>query len=204
MKRFQLRAIVFVMLVAFQGSVAHAAIHTQTVDYKIGDATYEGFLAYDDAITGKRPGILIAHNKRGFSESNEGQVAIRLAKLGYIAFAADMYGKGIRFSKEDDEGSTAQSQKLKKDRALTRIRINAALDVLKADSHVDPTKLGVMGYCVGGMVALELARSGAPVQAVAIFHGTLDTPTPEDAKNIKGRVLIMHGIDDQSAPVTEV
>jgi dienelactone hydrolase len=186
----------------FAAGAARAEIRTQHVDYKVGDAVFEGFLAYDDAIKEKRPGILIAHNKRGISKHTEG-IAIKLAKLGYVAFAADSYGKGLRFSKEDDTGSTEQSQKLKNDRALTRSRINAALNVLTSDSHVDASKLGATGYCVGGMVALELARSGAPVQAVAIFHGTLDTPTPQDAKNIKGRVLIMHGIEDQSVPVTE-
>jgi dienelactone hydrolase len=186
----------------FVASTARAEIRTQHVDYKVGDQVFEGFLAYDDASKEKRPGILIAHNKRGISEHTE-SIAIKLAKLGYVAFAADAYGKGIRFTKEDDDGSTEQSQKLKKDRAMTRARIRAAYDVLTADSHVDTTKLGVSGYCLGGMVALELARSGAPVQAVAIFHGTLDTPTPEDEKNIKGRVLVMHGMDDRSVPVTD-
>jgi dienelactone hydrolase len=187
----------------FIAGAARAEIRTQHIDYKSGDTVFEGFLAYDDAIKEKRPGILIAHNKRGISKHTEG-LAIKLAELGYVAFAADAYGKGLRFSKEDDDGSTEQSQKLKKDRALTRARINAALNVLTSDSHVDAAKLGVAGYCVGGMVALELARSGAPVQAVAIFHGTVDTPTPEDAKNIKGRVLIMHGLDDRSVPITDV
>jgi dienelactone hydrolase len=163
---------------------ARAEIRTQRVDYKVGDTVFEGFLAYDDASKEKRPGILIAHNKRGISEHTEG-IAIKLAKLGYVGFAADSYGKGVRFTKEDDDGSTEQSQKLKKDRAMTRARIRAAYDVLTANSLVNTAKLGVTGYCLGGMVALELARSGAPVQAVAIFHGTLDTPTPQDAKNIK-------------------
>ena len=186
----------------FAAGAARAEIRTQHVDYKVGDQVFEGFLAYDDAAKDKRPGVLIAHNKRGISEHTEG-IAIKLAKLGYVAFAADSYGKGLRFSKEDDDGSTEQSQKLKKDRAMTRARIKAAYDVLTADSHVDTSKLAVTGYCLGGMVALELARSGAPVKAVAIFHGTLDTPTPEDAKNIKGRVLVMHGMDDRSVPVTD-
>ena len=184
------------------GAVARAEIRTQYVDYKVGDTVFEGFLAYDDAVKDKRPGILIAHNKRGISKHTEG-IAIKLAQLGYVAFAADSYGKGLRFSKEDDDGSTVQSQKLKKDRAMTRARIRAAYDVLTANNFVDTAKLGVTGYCLGGMVALELARSGAPVKAVAIFHGTLDTPTPEDAKNIKGRVLVMHGMDDGSVPVSD-
>ena len=204
MKQSHVNAMACAVLAAgiFAGGAARAEIRTQQIEYKSGNEVLEGFIAYDDAIQNKRPGILIAHNKRGISKHTEG-IAIKLAKLGYVAFAADAYGKGLRFSKEDDDGSTVQSQKLKKDRALTRARIQAALDVLTADSHVDPSRLGVSGYCLGGMVALELARSGAPIQAVAIFHGTLDTPTPEDAKNIKGRVLVMHGIDDTSVPVTD-
>jgi dienelactone hydrolase len=204
MKQSHLNTITCAVLAAgiFASATARAEIRTQNIDYKVGNDVFEGFIAYDDAIKDKRPGILIAHNKRGISKITE-NIAIKLAKLGYVAFAADSYGKGIRFTKEDDDGSTVQSQKLKKDRALTRARIQAALDVLTSDSHVDTSKLGVSGYCLGGMVALELARSGAPIKAVAIFHGTLDSPTPEDAKNIKGRVLVMHGIDDTSVPVTD-
>jgi dienelactone hydrolase len=182
---------------------ARAEIQTRHVDYKVGDQVFEGFLAYDDAIQGKRPGIVIAHNKRGISPHTEG-IAIKLAKLGYVAFAADLYGKGVRFTKEDDEGSTEQSQKLKKDHAMTHARIQAALDVLTSDSHVDASKLAATGYCLGGFVALDFARSGAPLKAVAIFHGSIDMATPDEDKNIKGRVLIMHGMDDRSEPIEKV
>ncbi len=139
----------------FAAGAARAEIRTQNIDHKVGNDVFEGFMAYDDAIKDKRPGILIAHNKRGLSKHTEG-LAIKLAKLGYVAFAADSYGKGIRFTKEDDDGSTVQSQKLKKDRALTRARIQAALNVLTADSHVDTSKLAVSGYCLGAWSRLSL------------------------------------------------
>jgi dienelactone hydrolase len=204
MKYSRLTAISLGALFAFAGifaGPASAEIRTKAIDYKQGDTVFEGYLAWDDAATAKRPGILIAHAKRGLGEFAEGR-ARELAKLGYVAFAADVYGKGVR--PQEDDASTAQSQKLKKDRPLTRKRIQAAYDVLKADPHVDTSKFGIIGYCMGGMVALELARSGTPVQAIAIFHGSLDTPTPEDAKNIKGRVLVMHGADDPNVPMKDV
>jgi dienelactone hydrolase len=194
-------SLAFTAIGFFCPDMARAEIRTQALDYKVGDTVFEGFFAYDDAIKDKRPGILIAHSKRGLGEFIQGR-AVELAKLGYVAFAADVYGKGIR-PKEDD-ASTAQSQALKKDRPLTRKRIQAAYDLLRANPLVDASKLAVTGYCMGGMVALELARSGAPLAAIAVFHGSLATPTPEDAKNIKGRVLVMHGAEDQSVPLTEV
>jgi dienelactone hydrolase len=180
---------------------AKAAIRTETITYRQGDAVLEGYLAYDDAVTEKRPGILVFHTKRGIGEFIEERVRA-LAALGYVAFAGDVYGKGVR--PQGDEESSVESAKYKNDRPLTRARVQAAYDLLRANPHVDADRLAVSGYCAGGMFALELARSGAPVAAVAVFHGTLTTPTPADAKNIKGRVLVMHGADDPSAPLTEV
>jgi dienelactone hydrolase len=107
MKHFHLKLLIGgLAAVFFTATGARAEIRTQNVDYKVGDKVFEGFLAYDDAAPAKRPGIVIAHNKRGISEHTQG-IAIKLAKLGYVAFAADAYGKGVRFTKEDDDGSTA-------------------------------------------------------------------------------------------------
>ena len=178
-----------------------AAIRSEIVDYRDGDAVLEGYLAYDDAVAGKRPGIVVFHTKRGIGEFIEERTR-ELAKLGYVAFAGDVYGKGIRPA--GDEESSVESNKYKQDRPLTRSRVRAAFDLLRANPRVDAGRIGVSGYCAGGMFALELARSGAPVKAVAVFHGTLTTPTPQDARNIKGRVLVMHGADDPTAPLSEV
>lgn len=180
---------------------AKAAIHTETIAYRQGDTALEGYLAYDDAVTEKRPGIIVFHTKSGIGAFIEEKVR-DLAALGYVAFAGDVYGKGIRPA--GDEESSAESAKYKKDRPLTRLRVKAAYDWLAANPYVDASRIAVSGYCAGGLFALELARMGAPVKAAAIFHGTLTTPTPEDARNIKGRVLVMHGADDPSAPCTEV
>jgi len=103
-----------------------------------------------------------------------------------------------------DKDASVQSVKYRKDRALTRARAQAGLDVLMQQPQVDAARIGVIGYCIGGMVALELARTGAPVAGTAVFHGSLDTPHPEDARNIKGRVLVMHGADDPVANQEEV
>jgi dienelactone hydrolase len=179
---------------------AQAAVTTKLVDYN-ADIALEGYLAYDEARSDKRPGILVAHTRRGIQDFVREQ-ARELAKLGYVALAADFYGKGVR--PLEDEPSAIESAKMKNDRALTRRRIIAGYDVLRAHPLVQDGQIAVIGYCIGGMVALELARSGTPLLAAVSFHGTLTTPTPDDAKNIKGRVLVLHGADDPTAPLTEV
>jgi dienelactone hydrolase len=182
-------------------SAAQADIVGRDVDYKLGDTELEGFLAYDQAAPGKRPGILVMHTRRGLGDFIKERTQA-LAALGYVAFAADIFGKGVR--PVADKDAAVQSTKYRKDRPLTRARAQAGLDMLRQNPLVDQAKTGVIGYCIGGMVALELARTGAPLAGVAVFHGTLDTPTPEDDKNIKGRVLVMHGADDPVANQQEV
>jgi dienelactone hydrolase len=174
---------------------------SDVVEYKQGDTILEGYLAYDDAIAGKRPGVLVAHTYFGLNNFIRGR-AEELAKMGYVAFAADIYGKGVRPPTVPE--ASQQSGIYGRDRPLTRLRAQAALDVLSKNPSVDTARIAVIGYCFGGMVALELARSGAPVAAAVSFHGTLSTPTPEDAKNIKGRVLVLHGADDPIAPQKQV
>jgi dienelactone hydrolase len=179
---------------------ASAAIKRETVEYKEGDTTLEGVLIYDDSILNKRPGILIAHQWKGLTdyEKKRGEM---LAKLGYVAFAADIYGKGVRPKDVQEAGQFAG--KYKNDRELLRRRVNAALEQLKKSRFVDGQKTAAIGYCFGGTTVLELARSGADVDGVVSFHGGLGTPTPNDAKNIKGKVLALHGADDPFVPPAE-
>jgi dienelactone hydrolase len=186
--------------VALSTEQAFADVKTELVDYT-SDIPLEGYLAYDDSIKEKRPGILVAHTRRGIGDFIRERTR-ELAKLGYVALAADFYGKGVR--PVEDAPAGRESAKLKSNRPLARQRIIAGYDVLRKNSMVDPGKIAIIGYCLGGLVALELARSGTPVLATASFHGTLTTPTPQDAKNIKGRVLVLHGADDPTAPITEV
>jgi dienelactone hydrolase len=186
---------------ALSAQPALAAIHTEVVEYKHGDVVLEGFLAYDDALPGKRPGVLVAHEWTGHNEYARKR-AEQLAQLGYVAFALDMYGKGVRA--KDATDAAAKANVFKENRALMRDRAKAGLDVLRKNPHVDTKRLGAIGYCFGGTTVLELARSGADLVGVVSFHGGLNTPTPKDAKAIKGKVLILHGADDPFVPAKEV
>jgi dienelactone hydrolase len=189
------------MAVGVAAGSAQAAVKLQTVEYKQGDVTLEGFLAYDDAHKGKHPGIVIFPAWNGPTQ-HEKDSAEKLAKLGYVAFVADIYGKGIRPTTPKDAG--AEAGKYMRDRPLLRARATAALDQLRKNPGVDGSRLGSIGYCFGGAAALDLARSGAPIVTTVTFHGDLATPTPDDAKNIKGNVLVLHGADDPVVPMKAV
>lgn len=180
---------------------ARAAIHTETVEYKHGDTTLEGHLVYDEALKGPRPGVLIVHQWKGLSDY-EKKRAEMLARLGYVAFAVDIYGKGIR-PKETAQAS-AEAGKYKSDRTLLRARVNAGLEVLRKQKLVDTKPIAAIGYCFGGTTVIELARSGAEVAGVVSFHGALDSPKPEDGKNIKTKVLALHGADDPFVPAPDL
>ena len=125
-----------------------------------------------------------------------------LAKLGYVAFCADIYGKAIRPQTTQDAG--AQAGKYKGDRQLLRARVNAGLDTLKKNELVDPKRVAAIGYCFGGTTVIELARSGAELKGVVSFHGGLDSPTPADGKNIKCKILACHGADDPFVPAKDL
>jgi dienelactone hydrolase len=188
-------------LLLFSALTLQAEIRTEVREYKQGDATLEGVVVYDDAISGKRPGVLIVHQWKGLG-AYEKKRAEMLAKLGYAVFAADIYGKGIRPT--DPKDAAGMAGKYKGDRALLRDRVNAGLEMLKKQPQVDASRVAALGYCFGGTTVLELARSGADLKAVVSFHGGLNTPTPEDAKNIKAKVLALHGADDPFVPPAEV
>ena len=172
---------------------AQAKIVTRTVEYHQGDATLAGYLAYDDSQSGKRPGVLVVHQWLGLTAYEENR-AVKLAQLGYVAFCADIYGKGVRPQSLKDAGTEAT--KYKTDRARLRLRVNAGLDELKKSDLVDTQRVAAIGYCFGGTTVIELARSGAELKGIVSFHGGLDSPTPADGKNIKCQVLVCHGADD--------
>jgi len=182
-------------------SGANAAIKTKLVEYRQGDTVLEGYLAWDDARTTRRPGVLIVHEWTGIN-AHMRQRAEMLAKLGYVAFAADIYGKGIRPTDPSEAARIAGIYK--SDRPLMRARVRAGLDELKRQKLVDPLRLAAIGYCFGGTTVLELARDGADLKGVISFHGGLSTPTPQDAKNIRGKVLALHGADDPFVKPDEV
>ena len=171
----------------------HAAIQSKTIEYKQGDTTLEGVLVWDDAVKGARPGVLIVHQWLGLT-GYEKHRAEMLAQLGYVAFCADIYGKGVRPANVDEAGTI--STKYKSDRPLLRARVNAGLEEFKKSELVDTSRIAAIGYCFGGTTAIELARSGTNIRGIVSFHGGLDSPTPADGKNIKCKVLALAGADD--------
>jgi dienelactone hydrolase len=178
-------------------ATATAGIREQVVEYRDGEVVLEGFLARETRAGGKRPGVLVVHQWKGLGEFEKSKVR-ELASLGYAAFAVDVYGKGVRPATPQEAGK--QAGIYRRDRALYRRRLQAGLERLKQDPGVDPTRIGAIGFCFGGTGVLELARSGAKVAGVVSFHGGLGTETSADARNIKGKVLALHGADDPLVP----
>jgi dienelactone hydrolase len=182
-------------------AAARAALRTQVIEYHHGDTLLEGYLAYDDAIEGKRPGVLVVHEWTGHNAFAR-QRADQLARLGYVAFALDMYGKGVRA--RDPQEAARMSGVYKNDRKLMRARAEAGLDVLRKQPQADTRRLAAIGYCFGGTTVLELARGGADLAGVVSFHGGLSTPSPADARHIRAKVLVLHGADDPVVRPEEV
>jgi dienelactone hydrolase len=202
MKIAQLKYLVFAAVAALlQAGAAHAAMKTQWVDYKQGDTVLSGYLVYDDASQGRRPGVLMIHDRSGFSEGTIADAEM-IAKLGYVVFAEDIFGKGVvpKTVPEMTDTITVYNN----DRPLMRARASAGFDVLKAQPMVDATKLAAVGYCFGGTVGIELVETGVPLLGFVSVHGSFRNFAPEAAKNIKGRVLILHGAEDPVAPMEEL
>ncbi len=189
-------ALSIMMLIGFCTAV-QAEVHTSDVEYKHGSTVLEGYLAYDDAIQGKRPGVLVVHEWWGLTP-NIKKRAEELARMGYVAFAADMYGKGIVTN--NPQKAQELSGVFLKDRKLMRDRAMAGMEILMNHPLVEKGKLAAIGFCFGGTTALELARGHEPVSAVVSFHGGLDTPDPSETKDVKTKILVLHGADDPFAP----
>jgi dienelactone hydrolase len=199
MKSFLAAAVALVALSVC--AITEAAIRAETVEYKHGDVVLQGYLAYDDSVVGKRPGVLVVHEWWGINPYIKRRVE-QLAKLGYVAFAADIYGKGMRASTPEEAGKLAGIYRT--DRKLLRERATASLEVLTKHELTDMQKIAAIGYCFGGTTVLELARSGSGIAGAVSFHGGLDTPTPEEGKKIKAKVLALHGADDPFVPSEQV
>ncbi len=171
---------------------AHAAIKEEAVTYKDGNTTLKGFLVYDDAKKGKRPGMVVVHEWWGITKHTRAE-ARRFAEQGYTAFVADMYGDAK--SADNPKDASGLMKSLMGDPKAVQSRFNAARARLAKHSSVDAKKIGASGYCMGGTVVLNMARSGAPLAGVAAFHPSLGGYKPGDAK-VKSKVLVLNGADD--------
>jgi dienelactone hydrolase len=168
-------------------------LQTKTITYKHGDLECRGYLAWDDAIDGKRPGILVLHEWWGLNDYARERTE-QLAKLGYVAFAADIYGEGKTVDHPQDAGKMATQVRANVED--WRKRATEALGVLRSQPQCDTSHMAAIGYCFGGSTALQLAYTGADLKAVATFHAALPAATAEEAKQIKPDLLVCHGADD--------
>ena len=199
-----LRLVAFIFTAAFTASAAHAEIKTEWVEYSHGDAKLKGYLAYDDSVTGKRPGVLMVHRRDGMTPLTLKNTEM-YAKMGYVAFAPDIFGYGQGILPKDVPEMVAQMGIYTKDRALMRSRTQAGLDVLTKNPRVDAAHIALVGYCMGGMVGVEMIFAGVPMDAMVSIHGSFRDHPAGGGKNVKGtKTLILHGAEDVPAPLPEV
>jgi dienelactone hydrolase len=192
----------YIFLSLLMASLTNAAIKTETVTYKEGQAELEGYIAYDDTKTSPMPAVIIVHDWMGPGEYTQMR-AKQLAELGYYAFAADIYGKSVRPKNAEEAGKIAGEFR-NGDRRLLRARGKAAYDFVKKQKQVQKSKISAMGYCFGGSAVLEMGRAGLPLKGILSFHGGLSNPHPKDTKNIKSKLLVMHGAIDPYVSAEEV
>jgi len=190
-----------ITLLCFISLVAHAEIQTQEINYQIDEEKFTGYLAYDDTISSKRPGILVVHEWWGHNAYARKR-ADMLAKLGYTAFALDMYGTGKVANHPDDAKKFMQA--LVNNMSVAEKRFTAAYEVLLKHSTVDNTKTAAVGYCLGGGIALHMARAGKDLNGVVSFHGSLGTKTPAKPGRIKAKILVLTGAADPFIPDEQV
>lgn len=177
------------------------AIVSNTVSYLDGDVVLEAFFAFDDALLGRRPAVLINHAWGG-RDGFVAEKAQKLAALGYVGFALDMYGKGILGSGPEENAKLMQP--FMDDRDMLQKRSHAALAAVKLLPWVDDSKIAAIGFCFGGLCVLDLARTGADIKGVVSFHGLLGAPGNTGNNRIKAKVLALHGNDDPMVPVEQV
>jgi dienelactone hydrolase len=182
---------------------AQAEMKSQWVEYSHGDTKLKAYMAYDDKVNGRRPAVLVAHARSGMSPQTLKLTEI-WAKLGYVSFAADIFGYGQGVLPKNIEEMTAQTTIYSNDRPLMRARTQAGFDTLVKNPLVDASKVALIGYCFGGMVGVEFGSTGAPLVANVSIHGSFRDHAPGWAKNAKGMFLILHGAEDEGYPLPVV
>jgi dienelactone hydrolase len=187
----------------FAAVPASAEMKTDWVEYSQGGMKLKAYMAYDDKITGKRPAVLVAHAREGMTPKTQ-QMTELWAKLGYVSFAADIFGYGQGILPKNVEEMTAQTQIYSKDRPLMRARTQAGYDALIKNPMVDASKVALVGYCFGGAVGVEFGSTGAPLALNVSIHGSFRDHHAGWAKTTKGMFLILHGAEDEGYPLPVV
>jgi dienelactone hydrolase len=182
-------------------ATATGEVKTRVVDYTVSGTALQGMIAWDDSVKVKRPGVLVVHEWWGHNEHARTQ-ARKLAEAGYVAFALDMFGKG-KVTTHPKEAEAFMNEALKNPGAMAA-RFSTALDLLKKDPNVDANKVAAVGYCFGGSVALNIARAGAPLNAVVAIHANLATETPAQPGKVKAQILVLNGEADPMIPPTQI
>jgi dienelactone hydrolase len=190
-----------IIALAFVAQAAQAAVKGEEVQYKAGNTVLKGYLAWDDAVKGKRPGVLVVHEWWGHNEYAR-ERARMLAALGYTALALDMYGDGHQAHHPEEAGKF--SGEVRKNLVLAKQRFDAAQRVLKKHPTVDGKNIAAIGYCFGGAIVLEMARQGESLKGVVSFHGSLNTEQPAKAGRVKARMLVLTGEADPFVPAEQV
>jgi len=185
-------ALVVFMLVGV--TAARSGVIGKEIEYTIDSVTMKGYIAYDDNMKGKRPGVLVVHEWWGHNDYARKRAEM-LAELGYVALAMDMYGNGKQASHPDDAGKFAGE--VMQNLPMMNARFMAAMNLLKKHENVDPTRIAAIGYCFGGGVVLAMAREGIDLKAVISFHGSLATQHPAEKGKVKAKILVCNGEDDK-------
>ena len=187
------RLLLLVSFCCLTVSAAQAAVQGKEVSYQANGTTLKGYLAYDDAVKGKRPAVLVVHEWWGHN-SYARKRADMLAGLGYTALAVDMYGDGKQANHPDEAGKFAAE--VSKNMPLARARFEAGMQLLRKQKTVDAGQMAAIGYCFGGGVVLNMARIGEDLKGVASFHGSLATDNPAQPGKVKARIISFTGEDD--------
>jgi len=195
------KLLMVIALFCLAAPVAQAKVHGKEVSYKAEGTTLKGYIAYDDAIKGKRPGVLVVHEWWGHNEYARKRARM-FAKLGYTALAVDMYGNGKQAKHPDDAGKFATE--VSKNMPMAKARFEAGMKLLRSQKTVDPDKIAAVGYCFGGGVVLNMARQGEDLVAVVSFHGSLGTNSPAQPGMIKARIISFSGEADPMVDAASV
>jgi len=196
-----MRQIISLLLLSLVSLNLHAAIKTEEIKYTVADKEFTGYLAYDDSITTKRPGVLVLHEWWGHNDYARKRTRM-LAEMGYTAFALDMYGSGVLADHPDNAKSFMQA--MFSDMDNTKARFEAAHSLLMNHETVDKNKTAALGYCMGGGLSLAMARASEPLDGFIVVHGSLGTKTPAQPGQIKGKILVLTGAEDPFVPPEQV